>query len=217
MLEQANVPGTIDEHPNWRRKLPHATWTRFQNTALFQDIARAVSQERPRPAMIIPSATYRLQFRNGMTFERAGKLAPYLARLGISHLYASPIFQAEPGSTHGYDVVDNRVIDPSLGGDEGFERMSRRIARGRDRAHSRFRPQPHERVHVQSLLARRAGVGRGQRLRAILRHRLVGAEAARSGVGNELRPGARSGKVRPPFRYRRRGPDLHLRRPQAAR
>jgi (1->4)-alpha-D-glucan 1-alpha-D-glucosylmutase len=73
--------------------------------------------------MIVPSATYRLQFRNGMTFERAAKLAPYLARLGISHLYASPIFQAEPGSTHGYDVVDNRVIDTSLGGDEGFERM----------------------------------------------------------------------------------------------
>ncbi len=73
--------------------------------------------------MIVPASTYRLQFRNGMTFARAGKLAPYLARLGISHLYASPIFQAEPGSTHGYDVVDNRVIDTSLGGDEGFERM----------------------------------------------------------------------------------------------
>jgi len=73
--------------------------------------------------MITPSATYRLQFRNGMTFERAAQLAPYLARLGISHLYASPIFQAEPGSPHGYDVVDNRVIDASLGGDEGFERM----------------------------------------------------------------------------------------------
>lgn len=73
--------------------------------------------------MIIPTATYRLQFRNGMTFDRAAELAPYLARLGISHLYAAPIFKAEPGSTHGYDVVDNRVIDPDLGGDEGFDRM----------------------------------------------------------------------------------------------
>src|SRR5665648_113928 len=73
--------------------------------------------------MITPTATYRLQFRNGMTFDHAAKLAPYLARLGISHLYAAPIFQAEPGSTHGYDVVDNRVIDSSLGGDAGFERM----------------------------------------------------------------------------------------------
>ena len=73
--------------------------------------------------MITPTATYRLQFRNGMTFDHAANLAPYLARLGISHLYAAPIFQAEPGSTHGYDVVDNRVIDSSLGGDAGFERM----------------------------------------------------------------------------------------------
>jgi (1->4)-alpha-D-glucan 1-alpha-D-glucosylmutase len=73
--------------------------------------------------MITPSATYRLQFRNGMTFERAAKLAPYLARLGISHVCGSPIFQAEPGSTHGYDVVDNRVIDRDLGGEEGFDRM----------------------------------------------------------------------------------------------
>ena len=73
--------------------------------------------------MIIPSATYRLQFRNGMTFARAAKLAPYLARLGISHLYAAPIFEAEPGSTHGYDVVDNRVIDASLGGAAQFEAM----------------------------------------------------------------------------------------------
>ncbi|HUU67371.1 MAG TPA: malto-oligosyltrehalose synthase [Methyloceanibacter sp.] len=74
--------------------------------------------------MITPTATYRLQFRNGMTFQDAAQLAPYLARLGISHLYAAPVFQAEPGSTHGYDVVDNRVIDSSLGGDEGFERMA---------------------------------------------------------------------------------------------
>jgi (1->4)-alpha-D-glucan 1-alpha-D-glucosylmutase len=73
--------------------------------------------------MSTPSATYRLQFRDGMTFEKAAGLAPYLAQLGVSHLYASPIFEAEPGSTHGYDVIDNRMIDPSLGGDEGFERM----------------------------------------------------------------------------------------------
>jgi (1->4)-alpha-D-glucan 1-alpha-D-glucosylmutase len=73
--------------------------------------------------MVKPTATYRLQFRSGLTFERAAKLAPYLARLGISHLYASPVFQAEPDSTHGYDVVDNRVIDPQLGGEDGFWRM----------------------------------------------------------------------------------------------
>ena len=54
---------------------------------------------------MIPSATYRIQFRNGMTFDRAAALAPYLQGLGISHLYASPIFTATTGSTHGYDTV----------------------------------------------------------------------------------------------------------------
>jgi (1->4)-alpha-D-glucan 1-alpha-D-glucosylmutase len=72
---------------------------------------------------MIPTATYRLQFRNGMTFDRAAGLVPYLKRLGISHLYASPIFTATTGSTHGYDVTDANEIDPSIGGREGFDRM----------------------------------------------------------------------------------------------
>lgn len=72
---------------------------------------------------MIPTATYRLQFRNGMTFERAGALVPYLKRLGISHLYASPIFTATSGSTHGYDVTDANEIEPSIGGRDGFERL----------------------------------------------------------------------------------------------
>ena len=70
--------------------------------------------------MIRPTSTYRLQFRDGMTFETAAALAPYLAKLGISHLYASPIFTAAPGSTHGYDVADFREIDPALGGVDGL-------------------------------------------------------------------------------------------------
>ena len=72
----------------------------------------------------IPTATYRLQFREGMDFARAASLAPYLARVGVSHLYASPLFQASEGSTHGYDVTDHRVLDESLGGRSGFEAMS---------------------------------------------------------------------------------------------
>ncbi|WP_045046990.1 malto-oligosyltrehalose synthase [Rouxiella chamberiensis] len=73
--------------------------------------------------MNIPTATYRIQFRNGMTFDRAASLVPYLKRLGISHLYASPIFTATAESTHGYDVTDANEIEPSLGGREGFDRM----------------------------------------------------------------------------------------------
>jgi (1->4)-alpha-D-glucan 1-alpha-D-glucosylmutase len=73
--------------------------------------------------MTIPTATYRIQFRNGMTFDRAAALVPYLKRLGISHLYASPVFTATTGSTHGYDVTDANEIDPAIGGRKGFDRM----------------------------------------------------------------------------------------------
>lgn len=74
-----------------------------------------------------PRATYRLQFREGMTFERAAELVPYLAELEISHLYASPIFAAAPGSVHGYDVVDHQQLDPVLGGEEGFRLLARAL------------------------------------------------------------------------------------------
>ncbi|MFD0986618.1 malto-oligosyltrehalose synthase [Methyloligella solikamskensis] len=69
------------------------------------------------------TATYRLQFREGVGFKEAADLAPYLRRLGISHLYASPIFEAVPGSTHGYDTANYNRIEASLGGREGLEEM----------------------------------------------------------------------------------------------
>lgn len=71
-----------------------------------------------------PLATYRLQFRNGMTFDRATELIPHLKSLGVSHLYASPIFSSVSGSTHGYDVTDPNEVDPELGGIEGLKRLS---------------------------------------------------------------------------------------------
>lgn len=78
--------------------------------------------------MTLPTATYRIQFRNGMTFDRACGLIPYLKTLGISHLYASPIFTALSGSTHGYDVTDANEIDPALGGRAGFDRLTESLA-----------------------------------------------------------------------------------------
>ncbi len=74
--------------------------------------------------MTLPNSTYRIQFRDGMTFDHARNIIPYLVRLGISHLYASPIFTATKGSTHGYDVTDANEIDPSIGGQQGFDRLS---------------------------------------------------------------------------------------------
>lgn len=71
-----------------------------------------------------PRATYRLQFRNGMTFDRAVALVPYLARLGVSHLYASPLFEAVSDSTHGYDVADLTLIDSALGGADGLRTLT---------------------------------------------------------------------------------------------
>lgn len=74
--------------------------------------------------MIPLTATYRLQLREGVDFKAAEAFLPHLAANGISHLYLSPIFQAQPGSTHGYDVIDPNVIEPALGGDAGFAALA---------------------------------------------------------------------------------------------
>lgn len=71
-----------------------------------------------------PTSFYRLQFHAGFTFARALEIIPYLRDLGISHMYTSPILAARPGSTHGYDIVDHRALNPELGGREGFEALS---------------------------------------------------------------------------------------------
>jgi (1->4)-alpha-D-glucan 1-alpha-D-glucosylmutase len=73
----------------------------------------------------IPSATYRIQMREGVTFSSVEQQLGYLVDLGISHLYLSPIFAAAEGSTHGYDIIDPTVIEPALGGSEGFEKLAR--------------------------------------------------------------------------------------------
>lgn len=72
----------------------------------------------------IPLATYRIQMTKDFGFDDAAKLAPYLKQLGITHLYASPFLKARPGSTHGYDIVDHNQLNPELGGEEGFARLS---------------------------------------------------------------------------------------------
>jgi (1->4)-alpha-D-glucan 1-alpha-D-glucosylmutase len=69
---------------------------------------------------VIPRATLRLQFHRAFTFTDATRLVPYFARLGVSHVYASPIAVARPGSTHGYDVIDPTQVNPELGGEDGL-------------------------------------------------------------------------------------------------
>jgi (1->4)-alpha-D-glucan 1-alpha-D-glucosylmutase len=74
-----------------------------------------------------PAGTYRLQLHEGFGFAAAGELAGYLAALGVSHVYLSPILRAASGSAHGYDVVDHRVVSQALGGDEAFRAMVTRF------------------------------------------------------------------------------------------
>src|SRR5262245_30815868 len=67
-------------------------------------------------AMIqVPRATYRVQLNAKFTFREAIALVPYLAELGISHVYCSPYFRARPGSVHGYDVVDHNAFNSEIG------------------------------------------------------------------------------------------------------
>src|SRR3712207_6494908 len=67
--------------------------------------------------------TYRLQLGPGLGFAEAERLVPYLADLGVSHVYLPPSFQAREGSTHGYDVVDPTSISSELGGEEAFRAL----------------------------------------------------------------------------------------------
>src|SRR5207247_8899520 len=77
-----------------------------------------------------PLATYRLQLGPNLSFDDAARLASYLAALGISHCYASPVFETSaPDSTHGYDVADHSRFRESLGGEPGFARFADALAR----------------------------------------------------------------------------------------
>jgi (1->4)-alpha-D-glucan 1-alpha-D-glucosylmutase len=68
-----------------------------------------------------PTSTYRLQLRPGFGFAEARALVPYLADLGVGAVYVSPVLDATPGSTHGYDVTDPTRARPELGGPQGWD------------------------------------------------------------------------------------------------
>ncbi|MER6328793.1 malto-oligosyltrehalose synthase [Streptomyces sp. NPDC001034] len=78
-----------------------------------------------RPGPGVPTATYRLQLQPAFPFSAAAAAVPYLASLGVSHLHLSPVLEAVPGSTHGYDVVDHSRVRAELGGEEGLRALSR--------------------------------------------------------------------------------------------
>jgi (1->4)-alpha-D-glucan 1-alpha-D-glucosylmutase len=81
------------------------------------------------PELKIPAATYRLQFNSQFRFEDAIDLVPYLYRLGITDLYASPILKARKGSQHGYDVTDPTCLNPELGTGMVFDALVQRLSK----------------------------------------------------------------------------------------
>src|SRR5919204_2478497 len=91
---------------------------REQARRLLDEVAGELAAARQ------PVATYRIQLYKEFTFDAAAAVVRYLADLGITDLYTSPILQAAPGSVHGYDVIDHGSINVELGGVEGYDRLS---------------------------------------------------------------------------------------------
>lgn len=137
-IEQINLPGTTEEQfPNWRRKLPGELeeWAVHARALAILEGVRKVRTPGTRPGPAphrpervrcarIPRATYRLQLHREFGFAQAADIVPYLAELGISHCYVSPILKARPGSRHGYDIIDHDRLNPELGSAEDFERLT---------------------------------------------------------------------------------------------
>ncbi len=94
----------------------------------------------------VPDATYRLQLGASCTFDDAVRLIPYLAELGVSHVYCSPYLQARAGSPHGYDIIDHNSFHPEIGDAAAFARF---VATLRE----------HGMGHILDLVSNHMGVG----------------------------------------------------------
>jgi (1->4)-alpha-D-glucan 1-alpha-D-glucosylmutase len=134
--EQVNMPGTVEQYPNWRKKLPlHPRLDQFvEITQLLRDergsgaTSQAPAAHEVRLDQVeIPNSTYRLQFNRDFTFAQATELVHYLRELGISHCYASPYLKARPGSTHGYDIIEHSSLNPEIGDMADFERFTQTL------------------------------------------------------------------------------------------
>ena len=77
--------------------------------------------------MINPFSTYRFQFHKDFNFDDFEKIIPYLQKLGIATVYASPILQATPGSTHGYDGLNPHLVNPEIGTGEQLKSISKKL------------------------------------------------------------------------------------------
>jgi (1->4)-alpha-D-glucan 1-alpha-D-glucosylmutase len=129
-LRGSNEPASLD----WRAKLALDV-ENLQEEPNLEKLLRELNKIRPRvneqisaksapkSITVLPSSTYRFQFNKEFTFQDATALVPYLAKLGISHCYASPFLKARPGSMHGYDIIDHKVINPEIGTPEELDKF----------------------------------------------------------------------------------------------
>ena len=134
--DAAAAPAGEAAEPSWRRKLAPGMST----DPRWHAAAALLAAERPCPALPVrgsgafeseradvPRATYRLQFNRDFGFRAAQEILPYLAELGISHIYAAPFLKARPGSAHGYDIVDHGSVNPEIGSMDDFRRYCARL------------------------------------------------------------------------------------------
>src|SRR5437762_7289669 len=90
---------------------------------------RRTTAQRDGAVSPIPRATYRVQLHRDFNFRAACAIVPYLAQLGVSHLYTSPFLKARPGSLHGYDIVDHDSLNPEIGTADDFEALVQALKR----------------------------------------------------------------------------------------
>ena len=176
--------------------------------------ARRMSEPRPTPTRRLPSpgkavpvSTYRVQLGADLTLDDVAARVPYLASLGVTHVYLSPVLRAAPGSTHGYDVVDHDEVSPDARRAAGAAPARDRRARHGPRPRARHRAQPHGGPHAG--VAQPGAVvgtarGPGVAVRRLVRRRLVrgrrrrahaGARRPHRGRPRPRRAAARGGRV----------------------
>lgn len=144
----------------------------------------------PASPAAVPRATLRLQLHRAFTFDHARALLDDIAALGISHLYVSPITTAQPGSMHGYDVVDPTRVNPELGGEDALGRLVAALhARGMglivDIVPNHMAVGGAHNAWWLDVLEKRPG----QRLGARLRHPVAAAAAGAARQGARAVPG----------------------------
>jgi (1->4)-alpha-D-glucan 1-alpha-D-glucosylmutase len=96
----------------------------FRDPELTRTLRDALARRRN-----LPGSTYRVQFHAGFTFRDATAIVPYLRELGITHVYASPYLKARAGSTHGYDVIDHRALNPEVGTQADYDAFRAELKR----------------------------------------------------------------------------------------